>query len=44
MTRVCAMTADSLVWAKSMIVYGAQLTADEENVLVDYLDEHFGKE
>ena len=29
---------------KSMIVYGAQLTADEEDVLVDYLDEHFGKE
>jgi hypothetical protein len=29
---------------KSMIVYGAQVTADEENVLVDYLDEHFGKE
>src|SRR5688572_1170804 len=29
---------------KSMIVYGAQLTADDEAVLVDYLDEHFGKE
>jgi virginiamycin B lyase len=29
---------------KSMIVYGAQLTTDDENVLVDYLDEHFGKE
>ena len=29
---------------KSMIVYGAQVTADEENELVNYLDEHFGKE
>ena len=28
---------------KSMIVYGAQVTADEENVLVEYLDKHFGK-
>jgi hypothetical protein len=28
---------------KSMIVYGAQLTAEEEDVLVDYLDTHFGK-
>jgi cytochrome c5 len=28
---------------KSMIVYGAQVTAEEENVLVDYLDTHFGK-
>jgi hypothetical protein len=29
---------------KSMIVYGAQVTADEEDVLVEYLDTHFGKE
>ena len=29
---------------KSMIVYGAQVTADEEDLLVDYLDTHFGKE
>lgn len=29
---------------KSMVVYGAQVTADEEDILVDYLDTHFGKE
>ena len=29
---------------KSMIVYCAQVTADEEDVLVEYLDTHFGKE
>ena len=28
---------------KSMVVYGAQVTAEEENVLVEYLDKHFGK-
>ena len=28
---------------KSMIVYGAQLTGEQEEVLVDYLDKHFGK-
>ena len=29
---------------KSMIVYGAQVTAEEEEILVDYLDMHFGKD
>ena len=29
---------------KSMIVYGAQVTAEEEDILVDYLDTHFGKD
>ena len=29
---------------KSMIVYGAQVTQEEEDVLVDYLNTHFGKE
>lgn len=29
---------------KSMIVYGAQVTAEEEEILVDYLDTHFGKD
>jgi hypothetical protein len=29
---------------KSMIVYGAQVTAEEEDILVDYLDTNFGKE
>ena len=29
---------------KSMIVYGAQVTAEEEEILVDYLDRHFGKD
>jgi cytochrome c5 len=28
---------------KSMIVYGAQVTGEEEEVLVDYLNKHFGK-
>jgi cytochrome c5 len=41
-----AGTYDRTEWAdlvKSMIVYGAMLTADQETTLVDYLDEHFGK-
>jgi|SRR6187455_947024 cytochrome c5 len=29
---------------KSMIVYGAEVTAEEEDILVDYLDTHFGKD
>jgi mono/diheme cytochrome c family protein len=29
---------------KSMIVYGAQVTAEEEAILVDYLNKHFGKD
>lgn len=29
---------------KSMIVYGAQVTGEEEAILVDYLDTHFGKD
>ena len=29
---------------KSMIVYGAEVTAEEEDILVDYLDMHFGKD